>query len=95
MSSTLSYMSMSLDGFIAGPNEGPETRWATAALACTNGSGRTRRSISTMPSPDCRERTQRWSKNSWRPGLSWPVAALSNRPTAGAETTTMASRSTS
>ena len=36
MSSVL-YMSMSLDGFVAGPNEGPGTGSATAGTACTNG----------------------------------------------------------
>ena len=30
MSATVLYMSMSLDGFVAGPNEGPGKGWATA-----------------------------------------------------------------
>ena len=37
MSATVLYMSMSLDGFIAGPNEGPTTGSATAGTACTSG----------------------------------------------------------
>ena len=38
MSATVLYMSMSLDGFIAGPNE--RTASATAGNACTTGCGR-------------------------------------------------------
>jgi hypothetical protein len=38
MCATVLYMSMSLDGFIAGPNEGPDNPLATAGTACTSGS---------------------------------------------------------
>ena len=38
MASTVLYMSMSLDGFIAGPNESWENnRWATTVAICTAG----------------------------------------------------------
>lgn len=37
MSSTVLYMSMSLDGFIAGPNERPDNGLGEAANGCTNG----------------------------------------------------------
>ena len=40
MSATGLYMSISLDGFVAGPNEGPGGS-ATAGTACTNGTGDT------------------------------------------------------
>jgi|ERR1700709_21385 len=40
MSTAVLYMSMSLDGFIAGPNETPTTASATAATACTSRSSR-------------------------------------------------------
>jgi hypothetical protein len=38
---TVLYMSMSLDGFVAGPNEGPRKGSATAGTACTSGTGDT------------------------------------------------------
>jgi hypothetical protein len=40
MSATGHYMSISLDRFVAGPNEGPGGS-ATAGTACTNGTGDT------------------------------------------------------
>ena len=41
MSATVLYMSMSLDGFVAGPNEGPGKGSVTAGTACTSGTGDT------------------------------------------------------
>jgi hypothetical protein len=41
VSATVLYMSMSLDGFVAGPNEGPGEGSATAGTTCTSGSGDT------------------------------------------------------
>ncbi len=38
MSATVLYMSISLDGFIAGPNQGPDTASVTAGTACMSGS---------------------------------------------------------
>jgi hypothetical protein len=38
MSATVLYMSMSLDGFVAGPNESVDKASAMAASACTSGS---------------------------------------------------------
>jgi hypothetical protein len=40
VSSTVLYMSMSLDGFIAGPNEGPDNGLGDAGTACMSGYGR-------------------------------------------------------
>ncbi len=40
MSATVLYMSISLDGFVAGHNEGPVGS-ATAGTACTSGTGDT------------------------------------------------------
>jgi hypothetical protein len=40
MSATVLYMSMSLDGFIAGPNEGPDNGLGDGGTVCTSGSGR-------------------------------------------------------
>jgi hypothetical protein len=37
MSATVLYMSMSLNGFVAGPNEGPTTASVTARNACMIG----------------------------------------------------------
>ena len=37
MSATVLYMSVSVDGFIAGPERGRGTGSATAASACTSG----------------------------------------------------------
>lgn len=39
MSATVLYMYVSLDGFVAGPNEGPDKGSATAGTACTSGTG--------------------------------------------------------
>jgi hypothetical protein len=41
VSATVVYMSMSLDGFVAGPNEEPGKGSATAGTACTGGTGDT------------------------------------------------------
>ena len=41
MSATVLCMSISLDGFFAGPNEGPGKGSATAGTACTSGTGDT------------------------------------------------------
>jgi hypothetical protein len=41
VAATVHYMSMSLDGFVAGPNEGPGKGSATAGTACTSGTGDT------------------------------------------------------
>ena len=38
MSSTVLYMSMSLDGFIAGPNESPDNGLGDGGSGCTSGS---------------------------------------------------------
>ena len=38
MAKSILYMSMSLDGFITGPNDGPGTVSATTASGCTSGS---------------------------------------------------------
>jgi hypothetical protein len=41
MSATVLYMSISLDGFVAGPHERPGKGSATAGTACTSGTGNT------------------------------------------------------
>ena len=41
MCATALYMSISLDGFVAGPNEGRTTASVTAGTACTSGTGDT------------------------------------------------------
>ena len=41
MSATVPYTSSSLDGFVAGPNEGPGKGSATAGTVCTSGTGDT------------------------------------------------------
>ena len=54
MAATVLYMSMSLDGFIAGPNVDPTTASATAASGCTGGSSPApRAATSTLPSRGC------------------------------------------
>ena len=94
MSATVLYMSMSLDGFIAGPNEGPDNglgdgghrlhEWVTSGgdvdLAATRRSGAS---------------TARSSTSSCPPERSSLAAGPSSRPAAGAATTTTACRSSS
>jgi hypothetical protein len=41
MSSSVLYMSMSLDGYIAGPNDEPGNPAATASCGCTSGTSQT------------------------------------------------------
>ena len=38
MAASVLYMSMSLDGYIAGPNDEPDNPAATASAGCTSGS---------------------------------------------------------
>ena len=55
MSSTVLYMSMSLDGFIAGTNERPDNGLGDGASGCTTGPSRTqtRTATSTPPLGGC------------------------------------------
>jgi hypothetical protein len=51
MAKSVLYMSMSLDGFTAGPDDGPATGSGPAASGCTSGSA--------SPSPSIRTSTLR------------------------------------
>ena len=94
MSATVLYMSMSLDGFIAGPNEGLD-----------NGLGDGGHRLHEWVLPDAEAdhkamaawgaSTARSSTSSCRPGRSSPAAGPSSPPAAGAATTTAACRSSS
>ena len=90
------YMSMSLDGFIAGPNAGPGNglgdgghRLHEWVLSGADGDA------SREPWPAWAASTARWSTSSCPPGRSSPAGGPSSRPAAGAATTTTACRSSS
>jgi hypothetical protein len=42
MSASVLYMSMSVDGYIAAPNDGPDNPAATTSCGCTSGTGSVR-----------------------------------------------------
>ena len=56
MASAVLYMSMSLDGFVAGPNNGPDNGLGDGGAACTSGFSRVPRT-STDGRPAPREST--------------------------------------
>ena len=76
-------MTMSLDGFVAGPDDRPGRRWDAVASGSSTGS-----TIATAPAP-----TARCTPRAWPPARSSPAGGRSSLPAAGTATTTTASRS--
>ena len=94
LSATVLCMSMSLDGFIAGPNEGPDNglgdgghRLHEWALIGADGD---HKGVGRLPAPTARSGT-----SSWPPGRLSPAEGRSSRRADGAATTTTACRSSS
>jgi hypothetical protein len=69
MASTVLYMSMSLDGFIAGPNEGPDNGLGEGATGCTSGSFLAVGTTLRQPLRGCEARTAGSTTSSCRRGL--------------------------
>ena len=93
MSSSVLYMSMSLDGFITGPDDdaghGPRRRRRAPARWLGDRGGDARRLPARRAPSGAGLR-----RGAWRPARCWSAAARSTSPAAGAATTT-ASRSSS
>jgi hypothetical protein len=94
------YMSMSLDGHIAGPHDNPgaptttqATLAATTSFGCTRGSGLIRSPVRSRSQSIRRALANRSSTKSIGPARSCPAATPRNRPNTGAVITTTASRS--
>ena len=92
MSTSVLYMSMSLDGFIAGPDDGPGQGLGAGGevLHAWLGEPRRRPRHFHPPGPAARSST-----SCWRPEPCWSGAACSTSPAAGTATTTTAFRSSS